>query len=61
MHILQDRAYFESRAAKARALAVAAQEPGIRGIHLQMATRYENLARADVGQLAAQSNVLRMR
>jgi len=44
MQILQDRAYFAGRAAKARALALAAREPCIRNIHLEMAKRYEGLA-----------------
>lgn len=44
MQILQDKAYFASRAAKARLLAMAAADPRIRQIHLQMAKRYDGLA-----------------
>lgn len=44
MHIVQDRAYYAGRAAKARALAQAATDPGIRKIHEHMALRYEDLA-----------------
>lgn len=43
---LQDKAYYAGRAAKARVLAMAAADPGIRQIHLQMAKRYDGLAQS---------------
>lgn len=46
MQILQDREYYAGRAAKARELAMAAADPGIRNIHLQMAKRYDGLAQS---------------
>lgn len=55
MQILQDRAYFESRAAKAHSLALAAADPLIRQIHVQRAMRYDELARSANSQLCVQS------
>ena len=48
MQIVQDRAYFVSRADKARALAQIATDPSLRNIHLRRAKRYESLARDDI-------------
>lgn len=45
MNILQDEAYFASRAEKSRALALSTADPGIRRIHSERAKRYEDLAR----------------
>ena len=57
MEILQDRAYFASRAAKAHILALGAKEPGIRQIHLKMAQRYEYLAGGENAPAVLKTNL----
>ena len=42
-----DRAYFAKRAAECRAKESTATDPGIRGIHREMAEEYERRARGE--------------
>jgi len=45
-HPARDSAYHAARAAEERRLAMAAGDPNVRAIHLEMAVKYEQLAQA---------------
>ncbi|MDF7776044.1 hypothetical protein P1X14_12365 [Sphingomonas sp. AOB5] len=55
MNMLADQAYYARRAAKARTLATAAADPGVKKIHLQMAARYDDLAGQSALHLVSQT------